>query len=87
MIDGTPKMNAVVLPKQPTDCSSLNNAYFSPSHQIDIARNRSTLIFSFWVVIFPWFQSPGRTVDRILVNSVSQLRMVVFVVVVIDIVL
>lgn len=41
MIDGTPKMKAVVLPKQRTDCSSLNNAYFSPSHQIDIARNRS----------------------------------------------
>lgn len=41
MIDGTPKMKAVVLPKQRTDCSSLNNAYFSPSHQIDIARNRN----------------------------------------------
>ena len=41
MTDGTPKMKAVVLPKQRTDCSSLNNAYFSPSHQIDIARSRS----------------------------------------------
>lgn len=26
---------------QDEGCSSLNNAYFSPSHQIDIARNRS----------------------------------------------
>ena len=41
MIDGTPKMKAVVLPQQRTGCSSLNKAYFSPSHQIDVARNRS----------------------------------------------
>lgn len=34
-------MKAVVLPQQRTDCSSLNNAYFSLSHQIDVARNRS----------------------------------------------